>query len=57
MGEDYKGVLEEGPPKFEVGDGPCLRPPKILRSTVIGCEAKHELTKKIFRRNLGFWKK
>jgi len=28
-----------------VGDGPCIRPPNISRSTVIGCEAKYELTK------------
>ena len=28
------------------GDIPCIRPPNILRSTVIGCEAKYELTKK-----------
>jgi len=33
-------------PKFEVGDGPCIRLPNILRSTVIGCEANYELTKK-----------
>ena len=29
-----------------MGDGPCIRPPNILRSTVMGCEAKYELTKK-----------
>src|SRR6218665_2121504 len=23
------------PPKFEVGDGPCIRPPNILRSIVL----------------------
>src|SRR6218665_2052981 len=28
------------------GDGPRIRPPNILRSTVIGCEAKYELIKK-----------
>ena len=33
-------------PKFEVGDGPCIRHPNVLRSIVIGCEAKYELTKK-----------
>ena len=27
------------------GDGPCIRPPIILRITVIGCEAKYELAK------------
>ena len=35
----------DGPPKFEMGDGPCIRL-NILRSTVIGCEAKYELIKK-----------
>jgi len=34
------------PKKIEVGDGPCIRPPNIWRSSVIGCVAKHELTKK-----------
>ena len=43
------------PRKFEVGDGPCIRPPNILRSTVIGCDAKYELTKKVSRRNFVFW--
>jgi len=33
-------------PKFEVGDGPCIRPPIFLRSTVVGCEEKYNLTKK-----------
>jgi len=33
------------PPKFEVGDGPCIRPPNILTHIVIGCEAEHELSK------------
>jgi len=34
------------PPKFEVGDGPCIRPPNILRSTVIGSGAKYKVTEK-----------
>jgi len=46
MGGDL-GMLGDDPQKtFEVGDGPCIRPPNILRSTVMGCEAKYELTKK-----------
>ena len=37
--------------KTEVGDGPCIRPPNILRSTVIGCT--YDLTKQnISRRRL-----
>ena len=32
-------------PKFEVRERQCIRPPNILRTTVIGCEAKYELTK------------
>ena len=31
------GGLGDGSPKFEVGDGPCIRPPNILRSSVVGC--------------------
>src|SRR6218665_2663574 len=34
------------PPKFEVRGRPMHPSPNILRSTVIGCEAKYELTKK-----------
>src|SRR6218665_2688560 len=36
------------PPKFEVhmGDGPCIRPPNILRSSVVGCAQKYEQSKK-----------
>src|SRR6218665_3861173 len=35
--------LRDGPPKLEVGDGPCIRPsPNILRSSVVGCALKHE---------------
>src|SRR6218665_277919 len=29
-----------GPPKFEEGDGPCIRPPNILRSSVCQMRAK-----------------
>src|SRR6218665_3862265 len=37
----HSGTIASPDPwaKFEVGDGPCIRPPNILRSTVIGCEA------------------
>jgi len=48
-GPKHKRILREpgeGPPKFEVGNGPCIRPPNILRPTVIGFEATRELTKK-----------
>ena len=34
------------PPKFEMGDGPCIRPPNILRSSVVGCAQKYEQSKK-----------
>ena len=37
---------ETVPPKFEVGDGPCIRPPYIWRKSVISCEGKYEVTKK-----------
>ena len=39
------GRLGEGPAKFEVGDGPCIRPPNILRSSVVGCGRKYEQSK------------
>ena|SRR6218665_116471 len=44
------------PPKFEVGDGPCIRPPNILRSSVVGCARKYEKSKKrcfLVRKGLG----
>ena len=52
---DYKYSMNQGrrprgtggrpPPKFEVGDGPCIRPPNILRSSVVGCARKYEQSK------------
>ena len=45
MGGDL-GRLGDGPLKFEVGDGPCIRPPNILRSSVVGCARKYEQSKK-----------
>src|SRR6218665_3253699 len=33
------------PPKFEVGKRPIHPSPNILRSTVMGCEAKYKMTK------------
>jgi len=45
MGGDLWG-LGDGPPKFEVGYGPCIRSPNISLSSVIGCVTKYELTKK-----------
>jgi len=45
MGGDLGG-LGEVPSKFEVGDGPCIRPP-ILREVVIECVTKYELTKMV----------
>src|SRR6218665_211100 len=48
MGGDLGGTGGTVPQHFLVGDGPCIRPPNILRSrpTVNGYEANHELTKK-----------
>src|SRR6218665_3853812 len=34
------------PKKFDVGDGPCIRPPNILRRSVVGCARKYEQSKK-----------
>ena len=54
-GRRLRGDCGDGTPKFEVGDGPCIRPPNISRSRVIGCVAKYELTKKVSWRNVLFW--
>jgi len=45
MGGDLGG-LRGWTPKFEVGGGPCIRPPNILRSSVVGCARKYEESKK-----------
>ena len=45
MGGDLGG-LGAVLPKFEVGDGPCIRPSNISWSSVIGCVWKYELSKK-----------
>ena len=46
MGGDLGGTGGPSTPKFELGDGPCNRPPNILRSSVIGCLEMYELSKK-----------
>ena len=46
-GAETYGKLGDGPPKFEVGDSPCIRPPNILRSSVVGCARKY--TKRVKR--------
>jgi len=46
QGRKPRGDWGDGPPKFEVGDGPCIRPPNILRSSVVGCARKYEKSKK-----------
>ena len=45
MGGDLGGTGGTVSPKFEVGGRPMYPSPNISRSTVIGCEAKYELTK------------
>ena len=42
MGRDLGGTGGDGPPKFEMGDGPWIRPQNISRSSVIGCVGKYE---------------
>jgi len=37
MGGDLGETGGTVPPKFEVGDGPCIRPPNISKSNFIGC--------------------
>jgi len=42
MGGDLGGTGETVPPKFEVGDGPCIRHPQYF----VGCARMHEQSKK-----------
>ena len=44
-GGDLGGTGGTVPPTFQVGDGPCIRPPNILRSSVVGCARKNEQSK------------
>jgi len=44
MGGDLGGT-GDGLPKFEVGDGSCIRPPNIWRNSVKGREGKYEVIK------------
>ena len=44
QGRRPRGDWGDGPPKFE-GDGPCIRPPNILRSSVVRCARKYEQSK------------
>src|SRR6218665_2073776 len=46
QGRRTRGTGGQSPPKFEVGDGPCIRLPNILRSSVVGCARKYEQSKK-----------
>ena len=48
--ETYRGKTGGRPPKFEVGDGPCIRPPNILRNSVFGCSRKYTTRKKVSQR-------
>src|SRR6218665_2638408 len=45
-GGDLGGAGGRFPKKLEVGDGPCIRSPNILRSSVVGCTRKYEQSKK-----------
>src|SRR6218665_3448506 len=36
------------PQSLRWGDGPCIRPPNILRSSVVGCAGKYEELKRCF---------
>ena len=46
-GGDPEGTGGTPPKKFEVGDGPCIGTPNILRSSVVGWARKLEQSKKI----------
>jgi len=45
-GRRPRGTGERSASKFEVGDGPCIRPPNIL-SSVVGCARKYEESPKM----------
>src|SRR6218665_1752075 len=45
-GRRLRGDWGDSPPKFEAGDGPCIRPPYISRSSFIGWVGKYEVSKK-----------
>jgi len=50
QGQRPKGDWREGPSNFEVGGGgPCIRPPNILRSSVVGCARKYEHKKGVIK--------
>src|SRR6218665_169757 len=47
QGRRPRGALSgRFPQQLQVGDGPCIRPPNILRSSVVGCARKYEQSKK-----------
>src|SRR6218665_1278792 len=47
-GAETWGDWGDGPPKnLRWGDGPCIGPPNIQRSSVVGCVRKDEQSKKM----------
>ena len=49
MDGDLGGTGGTVPQDLRLGTAHASVPPNILRSTVIGCEAKYELTKKVVK--------
>ena len=47
MGGDLGGTEGTVPLNFEVGDGPCNRPPNIWRSSVMECAEKYKVLKNV----------
>jgi len=43
------------PQNLRWGDGPCIRPPNILRSSVVGCAREHEQSRKRCYEGIIFW--
>jgi len=55
-GRKPRGYWKDSPPKtLRWGDGPCIRPPNILRSSVAGCARKYEQSKKRCHQGIMFW--
>ena len=46
MGGDLGELGGRSPKKYEMGDCPYIRPSNILRSSVVGCVRKYELSKR-----------
>jgi len=54
-GGDLEGTGGMVPKNWRWGDGPCIRPPNNLRSSVVGCSRKYEQSLKRCHKGILFW--